>query len=159
MAEVKVGNNSEKILVRYYSDVLEEIVVETLWAEIIDLTKGLYKIDNIPFYGPDFSLSDIVFAEYDEDEECITYRKVVEHSGNSTIQIIVLSENIDVMELRKEFENLGCKSEGIGNNYFVMEVPFNVSYSIIFKKLSELSEDEKIGFAEPNISQKHSSEK
>lgn len=154
-----MGDNSEKILVRYYSDVLEEIVVETLWAEIIELTNGLYKIDNIPFYGPDFSSGDIVFAEYDEDEECITYRKVVEHSGNSTIQIIVLNENIDVMELRKEFENLGCESEGMVNNYFVMEVPFNVRYSSIFKKLSELSEDEKIGFAEPNISQKHSSEK
>jgi|GEM_PF-2450116 len=47
----------------------------------------------------------------------------------------------------------------MGNKYFVMEVPFNTSYSIIFKKLSELSDDEKIGFAEPNISQKHSSEK
>lgn len=154
-----MSDNSEKILVRYYSDVLEEIVVERLWAEIINSDDGHYKIDNIPFYGPGFSSGDIIFAEYDEDEERITYRKVVEHSGNSTIQIIVLDENIDVMELRKEFENLGCESEGMGNNYFVMEVPFNTSYSIIFKRLLELSEDEKIGFAEPNISQKHSSEK
>ena len=28
-----MSDNSEKILVRYYSDVLEEITVETLWAE------------------------------------------------------------------------------------------------------------------------------
>ena len=154
-----MSDNLEKILVRYYSDVLEEIVVETLWAEIINSNDGLYKIDNIPFYGPGFSSGDIVFAEYDEDEERITYRKVVEHSGNSTIQIVVLDENIDVMELRKEFEGLGCESEGMGNKYFVMEVPFNTSYSIIFKKLSELSDDEKIGFAELNISQKHSSQK
>ncbi|WDF46864.1 DUF4265 domain-containing protein [Chryseobacterium sp. KACC 21268] len=154
-----MSDNLEKILVRYYSDVLEEIVVETLWAEIINSNDGLYKIDNIPFYGPGFSSGDIVFAEYDEEEERITYRKIVEHSGNSTIQIVVLDENIDVMELRKEFEGLGCESEGMGNKYFVMEVPFNTSYSIIFKKLSELSDDEKIGFAELNISQKHSSEK
>lgn len=154
-----MSDNSEKILARYYSDALEEIVVETLWAEIINLNDGLYKIDNIPFYGPNFSSGDIVFAEYDEDEERITYRKVVEHSGNSTIQIVVLDENIDVMELRKEFESLGCESEGMGNKYFVMEVPFNTNYSIIFKKLSDLSDNEKIGFAEPNISQKHSSEK
>lgn len=154
-----MSDNLEKILVRYYSDVLEEIVVETLWAEIINSNDGLYKIDNIPFYGPGFSSGDIVFAEYDEEEERITYRKIVEHSGNSTIQIVVLDENIDVMELRKEFEGLGCESEGMGNKYFVMEVPFNTSYSIIFKKLSELSDDEKIGFAELNISQKHSSER
>ncbi|MNK84413.1 hypothetical protein D3C87_1042610 [compost metagenome] len=154
-----MSDNSEKILVRYYSDILEEIVVETLWAEIINVKEGLYKIDNIPFYGPDFSSDDIVFAEYDEEEERITYRKVVEHSGNSTIQIIVLDEDMDVMELKREFASLGCESEGTGNKYFVMEVPFNISYSLILKKLSELSEDEKIGFAEPNISQKHFSEK
>ncbi|SDF77725.1 DUF4265 domain-containing protein [Epilithonimonas hungarica] len=154
-----MSDNSEKILVRYYSDVLEEITVETLWTEIIDIQKGLYKIDNIPFYGPDFSCGDIVFAEYDEDEEYITYRNVVEYSGNSTIQIIVLDEDIDVMQLRNEFENIGCESEGMGNKYFVMEIPNHLNYSEIFKKLSKLCSEEKIGFAEPNISQKHSSEK
>lgn len=154
-----MSDSSEKILVRYYSDVLEEIVVETLWTEIIDVNKGLYKIDNIPFYGPDFSSGDIVFAEYDEDEERITYRRVIEHSGNSTIQIIILDENIDVMELRAEFENLGCESEGIGNKYFVIEVPHNKNYSEIFKKLNEFEIEEKISFGEPNISQKHLSEK
>ncbi|GGG55441.1 DUF4265 domain-containing protein [Epilithonimonas arachidiradicis] len=154
-----MSDNSEKILVRYYSDVLEEITFETLWAEIIDIQKGFYKIDNIPFYGPGFSFGDIVFAEYDEDEEYITYRNVVEYSGNSTVQIIVLDENIDVMQLRSEFENLGCESEGMGNKYFVMEIPHHINYSEIFKQLSKLSSEDKIGFAEPNISQKHSSEK
>lgn len=154
-----MSDNSEKILVRYYSDVLEEITVETLWAEIIDIQKGLYKIDNIPFYGPDFSCGDIVFAEYDEDEEYITYRNVVEYSGNSTIQIIVLDEEIDVMQLRNEFKSIGCESEGMGNKYFVMEVPSHINYFEIFKKLNALEVAEKISFAEPNISQKHSSEK
>jgi len=149
-----MSDNSEKILVRYYSDVLEETTVETLWTEIIDIQKGLYKIDNIHF-----SCGDIVFAEYDEDEEYITYRNVVEYSGNSTIQIIVLDEDIDVMQLRNEFKNLGCESEGMGNKYFVMEIPNHLNYSEIFKKLNALEVIEKISFAEPNISQKHSSEK
>lgn len=39
-----------KILARYQSDLAEKIVVETLWAEEIDTEKGLYKINNIPFY-------------------------------------------------------------------------------------------------------------
>lgn len=38
-----------KILFRYYSDLLEDMVVETMWAEIIDLEKGYFKLDNIPF--------------------------------------------------------------------------------------------------------------
>ena len=154
-----MSENSEKILVRYYSNVLEEIVVETLWTEIIDAEKGLYKIDNIPFYGPEFSSDDIVFAEYDNDEERITFRNVVEYSGNSTIQIIVLDENLNVENLRNEFKQLGCETEGTGNKYFVMEILYGQNYSPIFKKLSELEIAEKINFAEPNISQKHLSEK
>ncbi|QCX54384.1 DUF4265 domain-containing protein [Elizabethkingia sp. JS20170427COW] len=151
--------NSEKILVRYFSNVLDEIVVETLWTKIIDAEKGLYKIDNIPFYGPEFSSDDIVFAEFDIDEERITFRNVVEYSGNSTIQIIILDKDQNVQKLRNEFKELGCETEGTGNNYFVMEVLYEQNYSPIFKKLTELETAEKISFAEPNISQKHISEK
>lgn len=154
-----MSENSEKILVRYFSNVLDEIVVETLWTEIIDSEKGLYKIDNIPFYGPEFSSDDIVFAEYDNDEERITFRNVVEYSGNSTVQVIVLDENLNVENLRNEFKKLGCESEGTGNKYFVMEILFDQNYTPIFSKLSELEATEKINFAEPNISEKHLKEK
>lgn len=154
-----MNETNEKILVRYYSDVLEKIVVETLWAEKIDEKKGLFKIDNIPFYGPEFSCGDIVFAEYDEDEERITFRKVVENSGNSTIQVVILNEKIEVENLRNEFKNLGYESEGTGGNYFVMEVLYKINYKPIFQKLTELERKEIISFAEPNISEKHISEK
>lgn len=154
-----MSENSQKILVRYFSNVLDEIIVETIWTQIIDSEKGLYKIDNIPFYGPEFSSEDIVFAEFDDDEETITYRKVVEHSGNSTIQIIVLDENLNIENLRQQFKSLGCESEGTGSNYFVMEVLYEQNYSEIFKLLTELENAEKISFAEPNISQKHIDEK
>lgn len=151
--------NSEKILVRYFSNVLDKIVVETLWAETIDAEKGLYKIDNIPFYGPEFSSDDIVFAEFDDDEERITYRNVVEYSGNSTIQVIALDEKLNTEALRNEFKELGCETEGTGSNYFVMEVLFNNSYFPIYKKLSELESAGKVSFAEANISEKHLNEK
>lgn len=154
-----MSGNSQKILVRYFSKVLDEIVVETIWTEIVDAEKGLYKIDNIPLYGPEFSSDDIVFAEFDDDEERITYRKVIEHSGNSTIQIIILDENLIVEDLRQRFKNLGCESEGTGSNYFVMEVLYEQNYSPIFQLLTELENTEKIGFAEPIISQKHQNEK
>ncbi len=39
----------KKILFKYYSDYLEDTVAETMWAQIIDLEKGLFKLDNIPF--------------------------------------------------------------------------------------------------------------
>lgn len=34
---------SKKIWIRYYSDSLEEVVVETLWAKVIDEEKGFLK--------------------------------------------------------------------------------------------------------------------
>jgi len=64
-----------KILFRYYSDVLEEETVETMWATIVDQEKGYYKIDNIPFYGSPVASDDIVFAEFDEVEQMLTYRE------------------------------------------------------------------------------------
>ena len=56
-----------KILCRFYSNVLDEWTVETMWAETIDKDKGLYKIDNIPFYAS-IASDDTVFAEYDDTE-------------------------------------------------------------------------------------------
>ena len=155
----KVSDNSEKILVRYYSNVLDKMVAETLWAEIIDYEKGLYRINNIPFYGPECSSGDMVFAEYDNDEEMITFRNVIEPSGNSTIQVVVLDENLNVDQLRNECRALGCETEANGTKYFVMEIPFNQNYNPIFSILSELEDAEKISFAEPNISEKHLQEK
>jgi len=70
-----------KILFRFYSTVLEEWTVETMWAQIIDSDRGLYKIDNIPFYAS-ITSGDIVFAEYDNDEKMLTYRETVEYSDN-----------------------------------------------------------------------------
>ena len=150
-----MSENYQKILVRYFSKVLDEIVVETLWTKIIDAEKGIYKIDNIPFYGPPFSTDDIIFAEYDEIEERITFRNVIEHSGNSTIQVVVLDENQSVENLRDEFQKLGCESEGLGSNYFVMEILLKNNYYPIFEKLQKLELDEIISFAEPDISEKH----
>ncbi|MBD3581548.1 DUF4265 domain-containing protein [Flavobacterium selenitireducens] len=149
----------EKILVRYFSDVLGEEVVETLWAKIIDQKSGLYKIDNIPFYGPEFSSGDVVHAEFDASEDRLTFKKVIERSGNSTIQIIITGQNIEASKIREEFGLMGCENEGIQDNYFVMEVPFEVEYKEIFGKLSELESAGIISFAEPVISEKHNSEK
>ncbi|MCX2495318.1 hypothetical protein OQX63_17640 [Pedobacter sp. PF22-3] len=40
----------EKILFQFYSNVLDEETIETMWAVVIDKEKGLYKVGSIPFY-------------------------------------------------------------------------------------------------------------
>jgi len=46
-----------------------------MWATIVCKEKGLYKLDNIHFYGPLVAFDDIIFAEYNKTEQMLTYRR------------------------------------------------------------------------------------
>jgi len=151
-------DKSVKILFRYYSSVLDEWVVETMWAETIDEEKGFYKIDSIPFYGPLLASDDIVFAEYDNDEERLTYRRTVENSGNSIVTVVIMDKTHDINEIRDIFKDLGCLSERVNDGYFSIEVLFEKNYAPIKRKLLDLEEKGIIGYAEPCLSQKHRTE-
>ncbi|MEA4917295.1 DUF4265 domain-containing protein [Proteiniphilum sp.] len=148
-------DNYVKILFQFYSDIFEEEMVETMWATILDNDKGLYRLDNIPFYAPLVASEDIVFAEFDEQQQMLTYRKTVEYSGNSTIQIVLMDKTKDINSIRKMFEELGCVSEKVNDGYFSMEVPALVDYKFIKQKLDELEKKEIIGYAEPCLSDQH----
>ena len=143
-----------KILFRFFSNLLDEWTVETMWAETINSEEGLYKLSNIPFYAS-VSCDDIVFAEYDQDEETLTYRKTIEHSGNSTIQVVVLKKEISANDLREIFNAFGCESEKFNDGYFVIEIPAKLDYIPIRQKLIELEEKNLINYAEPNLSNNH----
>jgi hypothetical protein len=141
--------NNVKILFRFYSDVMDKWMVETMWADMVDEKNGLYKIDNIPFYAPMVASDDIVRAEYDEDEGCITYRETVQPSGNSTVWVILLDKKRDTQGLRKMFAELGCQSEGMNDGNFAMEIPAKVNYTPVRAKLIELEEQGIISYSEP----------
>jgi hypothetical protein len=149
-----MDNQDVKILFRFFSNVLDEWTVETMWASTINVEKGLYKLDNIPFYAS-VSCDDIVFAEYDQDEEMLTYRKTIEHSGNSTIQVVVVHKEILANDLREIFNNFGCESEKFNDGYFVIEIPAKVDYIPIRRKLIELEHENVIYYSEPNLSSNH----
>ena len=68
-------NKYEKILFKYHSNVLDELTLETMWAEVIDKKSGIYKLDSIPFYGPMIATDDEFYAEFDESEQMLTYQK------------------------------------------------------------------------------------
>src|SRR6266498_5771660 len=117
------NNNHVKILFRFFNKVLDEVTVETMWAIIVNEHKGLYKLDSIPFYAPLVASDDIVFAEYDEQEQMLTYRKTIEYSGNSTVQVVLMDKAKDVNTIRDLFKDLGCISEKVNEGYFSMEIP------------------------------------
>jgi hypothetical protein len=147
--------NSVKILFQFHSDIFDEEMVETMWATIVDKNKGLYKLDNIPFYAPLVASDDIVFAEFDEQQQMLTYRKTVEFSGNSTIQVVLIDNSLDINSIRNQFEALGCVSEKVNEGYFSMEIPALVDYKLIKQKLDELEQNEIIGYAEPCLADQH----
>ncbi|OXB00237.1 DUF4265 domain-containing protein [Flavobacterium pectinovorum] len=145
----------KKILFRYYSDLLEDTVVETMWAEVIDLEKGYFKLDNIPFFGPLIATDDIFYAEYDEDEERLVYKKTIETSGNSIVQVIILEKGFDKEIIREKLKAVNCESEGMNETLFAVEVIREVDYSVVKSILNEYVDLSIIDFGEPCLSEKH----
>lgn len=145
----------KKILFKYYSDYLDEVVSETMWAEIIDLEKGLFKLDNIPFFGPLIATDDIFYAEYDETEERFMHRKTIQNSGNSIIQVAVLEKGFDKEVIREKLKAINCLSEGLNETFFAAEIAKDVDYSLVRNLLNEYESQDIIEFAEPCLSEKH----
>ena len=150
-----MAETHKKILFRYYSDLLEDTVVETMWAEIIDLEKGYFKLDNIPFFGPLIATDDIFFAEYDEKEERLVYRKTIESFGNSILQVVILEKGFDKEVIKEKLKSVNCITESLNETLVAVEVTKDVDYSIVKKLLSEYELQEIIEFAEPCLSEKH----
>ncbi|AOC96829.1 MULTISPECIES: DUF4265 domain-containing protein [Flavobacterium] len=145
----------KKILFKYYSDYLDEVVSETMWAEIIDLEKGLFRLDNIPFFGPLIATDDIFYAEYDETEERFMHRKTIQNSGNSIVQVAILEKGFDKEIIREKLKAINCLSEGLNETFFAVEIAKDVDYSLVRSLLNEYESQDIIEFAEPCLSEKH----
>jgi hypothetical protein len=144
-----------KILFRFYSEILDQIAVETIWAEPVDSEQGLYRVDMVPFYVPKLASDDIVRAEYDEDEEMLTYKEIVEPSGNSTVWVVIIDDADQIEEVMESFVELGCYTEALSDRYFTMEIKAANNYLRIRNKLNEWKSEGIIDYAEPCISQVH----
>lgn len=98
---------------------------------------------------------DTVFATYDTAEQMLVYRETVAFSGNSTIQVVLMDEAADIQSIRGMFEKMGGVSEQLNDHYFSMEIPSEVDYKPIKRKLDELEERNVIGYAEPCLAAGH----
>ncbi|WPO78046.1 DUF4265 domain-containing protein [Flavobacterium sp. KACC 22761] len=145
----------KKILFKYYSDYLEDNVSETMWAEIIDLEKGLFKLDNIPFFGPLIATDDLFYAEFDEKENRFVYKETIENSGNSIVQVLILEKGFDQEIIREKLKAINCQSEGLNETLFAVEIVRDVDYSLVRSILNEYEAQEIIEYAEPCLSDKH----
>ncbi|WP_299758757.1 DUF4265 domain-containing protein [uncultured Pontibacter sp.] len=149
------NNQTYKIIFRFYSDVFEQEMVETLWAKKIEEEQDLYKIDSIPSFVPLIATDDIVRATYNAMEEGLVYQETVTPSGNSTIQVIRQNEETPLLTIRKKFAELGCISEEVNEDFFVLEVPLTINYAVVKELLDDLEAEEEIEYAEPALSDVH----
>jgi len=144
-----------QIIFRFYSELFEKEMEETLWAFELDKENRLYQIDSIPFYVSLIASNDIVFADYDAATKQLVYNKTISHSGHSTIQVILADESKEIEDLRKIFANFKCVSEKVNDTFFVMDIPDDVDYAPIKAKLDILEAEEVIEYAEPSLSDIH----
>lgn len=148
-------DNQVKILFSFYSDLLEQDAMETIWADIVDITMGYYKISSLPFYVSLIATGDLILAEYDDEEEMLTYRQTIQASGNSTIWVVMTDEEVDIDDVRELFHELDCFSDPITDRYFSMEVKASVNYLRVKDELNRLRSERIIDYAEPCLSVNH----
>ena len=143
-----------KVSFRFYNDVLDRDEVETLWTDVVDKEKGLYRLNNIPFFVKSFASEDIVHAELINDELVVT--GLVEASGNSTINIIFFNNEIKegllnrILELGADYEGM----ESVIKGYYSLHIPKDVDYQPIKALLLEMEEKEELSFREACLEHK-----
>jgi Domain of unknown function (DUF4265) len=155
--EQDIPEGFAKIVFRFHSELLDQDMVETLWAEIFNAETGQYRIDSVPFYVPFIATDDIVAAEYDSDEEALVFVEKIKASGNSIIWIVVVSNVITIDMIRDMMLGMDCESEAFGDRYFSMEVKAETNYLKVRNKLLELTQEGLIDFKEAYISEEHQS--
>jgi hypothetical protein len=139
----------------FYSDVLEEDIVEKLWGIQIDKDKHHYKLDSIPFYAKSLALGDIIEARYDDEEKALVLEDIIEFSGHSTVQVVVLNDNYLTDNLRQLFHNLGCSTEKQIDRYFAIDIPSSIDYKLVKKELIKLQKQQIIDYGEACLSAFH----
>ena len=144
-----------EILFRSFSTILDQDVAETIWADVVDLDLGYYKLYSIPLYTSAIASDDLVRAEWDDEEIMLTYRETVQPSGNSTVWVVIVNDDTDIDEIRKTFFEMDCLSEALSNRYFAMEIKAVTNYLHIKDKLNALRSQRLIDYAEPCLSEKH----
>lgn len=126
-----------------------------MWAIEVDKKNGIYKLDSIPFYGPEIATVDAFFAEYDESEQILTYRRTTKFSGNSIVLISITKNGIDKEIIRDDFKSMNCASEGLNDRYFSLEILASCDYVKIRTELDEYEAQGILEYAEPCLSDKH----
>lgn len=119
---------------------------EGIWA--IPLGEGRFRIDNIPFYARGLSCGDVVEAS--EVDGALIFQRVVQHSDNSTIRIIIYNIE-DENQVRRALLEFGCSIEGVGiDGLIAVNVP-KASLERVNQFMNEAFDEDKFDFEEGSL--------
>lgn len=117
---------------------------EGLWA--LPLGKGLFQLDNVPFFAKGVACEDVVSAK-DVDGE-LRFQKVVRPSGHATLRLIVHDEE-DVPSVKELLEKHGCAVERSHVPGLIsVDVPPTVPLDSLKPLLDEGEDEERWGYEE-----------
>ncbi|WP_343703480.1 DUF4265 domain-containing protein [Chitinophaga sp.] len=148
-------NRPVNIVFRFQSSVLGEETIETLAAEAISGMEGRYKITSIPLYMPGVACGDVVRAEHDAEENNFYCREIIEPSGHSTVQVMLMHTTKNEETISGVFREMGCGMASAGIGYFVLDVPADLDYAPVKLKLEQLSRNGVLDYAEALLSDNH----
>lgn len=148
-------NSPVNIVFRFQSSVLGEETTETLAAETISGKVGHYKISSIPLYAPGVACGDVVRAEHDTKENNFYCPEIIEPSGHSTVQVMLMHTAKNEETVSGVFREMGCGVASAGSGYFVLDVPADLDYAPVKLKLEQLSGKGLLDYAEALLSDNH----
>jgi hypothetical protein len=138
-----------------YRDFEGNIAKESVWAEESD---RYYQIKNSPFFAANLAWGDII--EVYEEDKMLYYSKLIQHSGNSTIQIVCFENMQDKLkEIINKIHEKGCGWESMHNgSYYSLNIPVNINYSEIRNILQKGLKENILDFREACLSDVHRSQ-
>ena len=90
-----------------------------------------------------------------EMEQMLTYKSLVDISGNSTISIVIMEKTTRTKDIITIFDTFECATEVYAEGYFVMEILADVDYLPIKNKLQDLKSFGVIDYGEPCLAGQH----
>lgn len=121
---------------------------ETLWALPTAIPRQ-YRLDNVPFFAPDVSLGDVVYAEVRAD--ALEFVAVVEKSGHRTVGLRYYSDGTK-SSVRAALVDMGCSVErGDDPKVLAVDIPPTASLEEVRAYLLGLEERGELTYYENDV--------
>jgi hypothetical protein len=112
---------------------------------------NFYRIKSIPVHASKIALYDLIAAR--KREGVLYFQKIMESSGRSVIQMIVLKDR-QIKAIGEDLEQFGCMwRRGDDKHLIAFDVPKHVPYRPIKDWLDQGEREQRWGYREASLSQ------